>query len=184
MNNNTNLTNFQLQSDVAPIDFGQYVNYRMHDLYTESQSRPPYNFNENCRRGDSYSHDMLNGKHVDNVLADNFFSRKNLQIIQNAVRAKVYKKTKQVISEQDETQVMQTQRWIYFTYAKHLPDCIPEQIKELNERVVEFLVPLIISEVRQYNIYIQDHYSTLKPQEYPEQTTSFGQRQFSLFPNI
>lgn len=181
--NNNNLSEYQLHSDVAPIDFNDYNKYRMQDLYTESTSRPPYNFKENCREGDSYSHDMLNGKHADNVLADNLFSKQNLQIIQNAIRAKVYEKTKQVISEQDETQVILTVRWAYFTYAKHLPTCISNQIKDLNERVVAYLVPLIITEIRQYNIYIQDAYTTLKPQEYPEQTTSHGQRQFSLFPN-
>jgi hypothetical protein len=182
--NNSNLSKAQLNSDVAPIEFGDYRDYRMKDLHTESISRPPYNFTENCREGDSYSHDMLNGKHADNPLADNLFSKKNIQIIQNAIRAQAYKKTKQVISEQDETQILQVMRFIYFTYAKHLPTCIASQIKELNERIVAYLVPLIVSEIKQYNIYIQDAYTTLKPQEYPEQTTSAGQRQFSLFPNM
>jgi len=178
------MNNTKLDEDVAPIEFNDYVNYRLSDLHTESISRPPYDFNENCRQGDSYSHDMLNGKHADNVLADNFFCARNLQIIQNGIRARVYKKTKQVISEQDVTQIKQTQRWIYFTYAKHQPTCIASQIKELNERVITYLVPLVVSEVRQYNIYIQDSYTTLKPQEYPEQTTAHGQRQYSLFPDF
>lgn len=181
---NKNLNQFQLQSSTAPIEFSDYVNYRLHDLYTESQSRPPYNFNENCRKGDSYSHDMLNGKHADNVLSDNYFSKANIQIIQNALRSMVYKKTKQVISEQDETQILLVMRFMYFQYSKHLPYKIAEQIKELNDRVIAYLEPLVVSEIRQYNIYIQDAYTTLKPQEYPDQTTSYGQRQFSLFPNM
>lgn len=181
---NINSNQFKLQSATAPIEFSDYQNYRLHDLYTESLSRPPYNFNENCRQGDSYSHDMLNGKHADNVLADNYFSKANIQIVQNALRANVYKKTKQVIAEQDETQVLLVMRFMYFQYARHLPYKIAEQIKDLNERVVAYLEPLVVSELRQYNIYIQDAYTTLKPQEYPDQTTSYGQRQYSLFPNL
>ena len=174
----------QMDINVAPTNLEDYTKYRMQDLYTESQSRPPYTFQDNCREGDSYSHDMLNGKHADNVLSDNFFSKKNIQIIQNGIRSQVHQQTKQVIAEQDETQILLIMRYVYFQYAKHLPTCIPEQIKDLNKRVVTYLIPLIISEIKQYNIYIQDAYNTLKPQDYPEQTTSHGQRQFSLFPNF
>ncbi|MEY3327647.1 MAG: Phaeocystis globosa virus, partial [Cyanobacteriota bacterium] len=120
--------------DVAPTNLEDYTKYRLQDLYTESQSRPSYQFQDNCREGDSYSHDMLNGKHPDNVLADNFFSKRNIQIIQNGIRAGVHKKTQQTISEQDETQILLIMRYMYFQYAKHLPTCIAEQIQDLNKR--------------------------------------------------
>ena len=57
--NNNNLTDYQLRSDVAPIDFGQYRKYRMQDLYTESISRPPYDFNENLEFPINSVHDMM-----------------------------------------------------------------------------------------------------------------------------
>lgn len=170
-----------IYSDVAPIGLEDYQEYRLHDLYTEKISRPPYDFSENCRRGDSYSSDLLSCHHKDNVLADNFFSRPNIQIIQNGLRAGVYKETKQVISEQDTTQILLTMRYVYFSFAKHLPHNIKGQIKELNDRVLKYLIPLVVSEIKQYTKYIQDSYVTMQPQNYPDQTTSHGQRQYSFF---
>ena len=48
-----------INSNVAPIGLEDYQEYRLNDLYTENQSKPPYDFIEICRKGDSYSHDML-----------------------------------------------------------------------------------------------------------------------------
>jgi len=173
-----------LYSNVAPIGLEDYQEYRLQDLYTENQSRPPYDFVENCRKNDSYSHDLLSCHHKDNVLADNFFSKANIQIIQNGLRAEVHKQTKQIISEQDKTQVLLTMRYAYFSFAKHLAYNIKGQIAELNERVLKYLVPLVLNEMKQYATYIQDSFVSLKPQNNPEQTSSHGQRQYSLFPGF
>lgn len=158
-----------------------YVKYRQEDLYTESISRPSYDMTENCRNGDSYSHDLLSGLHGDNVIFSNFVSKKNIQIIQNAIRARIYDETKLTIAEQDLTQILLIMRWMYFTYCKHLPCKIAEQIKELNERTIVYIVPLVVTEVKQYHGYISDAYNTLKLQENPIQTTSHNQQQYSLF---
>ena len=173
-----------LYSNVAPIGLEDYQEYRLHDLYTESQSRPAYDMSENCRTGDSYSRDMLSCHHTTSAISDTFFSKPNIQIVQNAVRAQVFEKTKATISEQDKTQVLLVMRNIYFRFCKHLPHNVKDQINDMNKRVVAYLVPLILSEMKQYTTYVQDSFSTLRPQNYPEQTQSAGQRQFSLFPGF
>lgn len=178
---NKNERTKMIYSDMAPIGLDDYQEYRLNDLYTESKSRPPYDLTENCRKGDSYSHDLLSCKHKDNVLSDNFFSKSNIQIIQNGVRAEVYEQTKQVISEQDKTQILLVMRYVYFSFAKHLPNNIKGQLKELNERVIKYVVPLIVTEMKQYVNYVQDSFTTLKPQNYPDQTLAHGQRQYSFF---
>lgn len=174
----------RMYSNKAPIGLEDYQQYRLHDLLTENIARPPYDFSENCRNGDSYSHDLLSCHHKDNALANLFFSKKNIQIIQNGIRAKIYEKTKMTIAEQDTTQILLVMRYMYFHYGKNLPYNFKEQISDLNMRVYEYLIPLILSEMKQYFTYIQDSFTTLRPQNYPEQTQSYGQRQYSLFPEF
>ena len=169
------------QVGVAPMNVHDYIAYRMDDLSSENQSRPGYTLSENCRRGDSHSYDLLGTNDPGTGLSNAFFSQQNIKIIQNGIRASVHKYTKEIISEQDETQVLLVMRFVYFNYAKHLPYDIPGQIKELDKYVIDYIYPLIVGELKQYAGYIQDSYSSVRPQEYPEQTTSYGQRQYSLF---
>jgi hypothetical protein len=188
-NNKTNPLNTKerakmLYSNVAPIGLEDYQEYRLHDLYTESKSRPAYDMSENCRDGESYGSDMLSCHHKETAISRAFFSERNIQIIQNAIRAAVFEKTKETISEQDKTQILLVMRNIYFRFCKHLPHNVKEQIKDMNMRVLKYLEPLILSEMKQYTTYIQDSFSTLRPQNYPEQTQSAGQRQFSMFPGF
>ena len=184
VNNDTQNRKRMVQSNIAPIGLEGYSEYRLNDLYTESQARPPYDFSENCRKGDSYVSDILECQDPNNPLTNTMFSKKNIQIIQNGIRAKVHDETNQVIAEQDETQILLIMRYVYYNYCKNLPYDIKQQIKDLNTRVIKYIVPLIAGEMKQYTTYIQDSYSSLRPQEYPDQTTSHGQRQYSMFPNF
>lgn len=169
------------QERSAPMSTHDYIDYRMNDLASEKISRPGYSMSDNCRRGDSHSHDLLGTNDPGNAISNTFFSRANIQMIQNGIRANVNRITSEVISEQDETQILLVMRFIYFKYSKHLPYNIPAQIKDLNTYTINYIYPLIVSEMKQYVHYIQDSYSSLRPQEYPEQTLSYGQRQYSMF---
>jgi hypothetical protein len=173
-----------LNSNIAPIGLEDYSEYRLNDLYTEKQARPAYNFSENCRQGDSHATDLLECHDPNDPLTNTLFSKKNIQIIQNGIRATVHKETNQVIAQQDETQILLIIRYVYYTYCKNLAYNIQEQIKDLNNRVIKYVVPLVVGELKQYTTYIQDSFSTLRPQNYPDQTTSYGQRQFSMFPEF
>ena len=164
-----------------------YVNelkQRERDLISETVSRPPYSVRVNCRNDSTYNHDLLSGRQVHTVLSDLFFSDRNMKIIQNAIRYRIFTEIGEVISPQNETQLALIMRYYYFNYAKHQPNCITEQIKELNERVVTYCVPIILTEIKQYFLYIQDRYTSVKPPHYPEQGTSYGSKQFSLFQEI
>jgi hypothetical protein len=169
------------REQTAPMTTHDYIEYRMDDLASEQTSRPGYSLSENCRRGDSHSYDLLGTHDPGNAVSNTFFSNKNIQIVQNGIRANVHRVTSEVISEQDQTQILLVMRFIYFKYSKHLPYDISGQIKELNTYTIEYIFPLIVSELKQYTKYIQDSYSSLRPQEHPEQTTSYGQRQYSMF---
>ena len=47
-------------------------------------------------------------------------------------------------------------RSTYFQYSRNLPNDIVPQVKELNTKVLEFIVPRIIVELKQYVSYTND----------------------------
>jgi hypothetical protein len=167
-----------------PVYLEDIVKERGEDLSSENVSRPQYSTIGSCVNTSTYNHDLLSGRHVDNILSDLFFSDKNRKIIQNAIRKRVFDEIGEIISEQNETQVSLIMRYYYFNYARHMQTCVTSQIKELNERVVTYILPAILTEIKQYFLYIQDHYTVVKPVYYPEQTTSHGSVQFDLFQEI
>ena len=87
-----------------------------------------------------------------------FFSKDNMNIINKQLILAVYKKTnkKFLICAQKEENLIIVMRYIFIEYAKNLPYEIPEQITELNCRVVSEILPTVISNVDQKVGYIID----------------------------
>lgn len=101
------------------------------------------------------------------LVREAFFLRENIEIIQNAIIKNVAKKTNYIISRQKEDDIIILMNGIYHDYAKHLPYNLKEQLLELNERVVNFVTPYIISEVESYTKYLIDANTPLQPPELP-----------------
>lgn len=87
-----------------------------------------------------------------------FFSKDNMNIINKQLILAVYKKTnkKFLICAQKEENLIIVMRYIFIEYAKNLPYEIPEQITELNCRVISEILPTVISNVDQKVGYIRD----------------------------
>jgi hypothetical protein len=98
--------------------------------------------------------------HSENPVSELFFSKHNIEILQQGLRYLVYKKTQQVIDNQSENELLIIMRSIYLQYAKHMPYNIISQVKALNTRVLDYAVDKVSSEVKQYADYKQ-HASTL-----------------------
>ena len=103
----------------------------------------------------------LQGSWCNCPLSRTFFSKKNIETIQNILKKKVYQYSKYEIGDQSETALKMTMRNIYFEYSKNLPNNIPQQISKLNEILTNKLVPKIISEAIAYIKYKRD-ISTLR----------------------
>ena len=77
----------------------------------------------------------------------------NLDIM-NGIRFHIHKKTNNIIGEQNETDLVIIMRAIFFQHSRNLPTNIAEQIEELNEKVIESVLPNLISNVKQYQEYL------------------------------
>ena len=114
----------------------------------------------------------------DNILNRTFFSKRNIAIIQNAIRHNVWKNSSQgfVIANQSETQLQIVMRSIYLQYAKNLPDNIAEQVAELNQRVINHAVPNIISNIKQHLHYKKDIQTGPVYMDHPQNVSSAGSK--------
>jgi hypothetical protein len=113
--------------------------------------------------------DALSGVWEDNVLSVAYFSKENIQIIQNGLRAGVYTMSgnRFVISPQNVDTLKIIMRSIYLQYAEHLPNDITGQIKQLNRLVLDYAVPTVFNEATGYIKYMEDQSTLVVPLELP-----------------
>lgn len=108
--------------------------------------------------------DAMQGIYYDTKLSNAFFSSDNIQIIQNGIRAGVYKKSKNrfIIDNQNEDTVKIIMRSIFLQYSINSPNDIKEQIERLNNMVYDFAIPKVYNEAIGYINYCRDA-STIQP---------------------
>jgi hypothetical protein len=123
----------------------------------------------NTRNTSGTYYDALVGNWEWNTLASVFFSGKNIQIIQNGIRAGVYKmsENKIVIPNQDIDTLKIIMRSTYLQYAEHYPDKITEQVERLNNIVLEYAIPAVYGEAVGYMKYVMDQSTLVVPMEPP-----------------
>ena len=116
--------------------------------------------------------EALGGTWESNVLAQVFFSAGNIQIIQNGLRAGVYKRSNNnfVIAPQNIDTLKIIMRSIYLQYAEHYENDITGQVERLNRIVLDYAVPTVYAEAVGYLKYCQDQSSLVVPLELPQQT--------------
>ena len=112
----------------------------------------------NIRNKPTEYSEALNGTMEWNVLAQVYFSAENMQIIQNALRANVYKLSggKINIPNQNVDNLKIIMRGIYMEYAEHYPKDIKGQVERLNKLVLDYAVPNVYSEAVSYFQYLID----------------------------
>ena len=111
-----------------------------------------------------------------------FFSAGNFQIIQNAIRRRVYDYTANVIDPVGTDDLFMVMRAMYLQYSRNLPTDIPEQIADLNERIVAWCVPKIVAEVNMYKQYLKDIESLPTPLAHPVNISSAGTKSLPFKP--
>ena len=102
--------------------------------------------------------DALTGNWTDNDVSNVFFSKDNIQIIQNNLRAEVYRLSngEYTISQQDNDELKIIMRALYLESAINLPTNIREQVTALNQHVVNHCVPKLMNEISAYLKYKRD----------------------------
>lgn len=106
----------------------------------------------------SFSITNLLGNIERNSVSSLFFSKKNIQALQNGIRYMIYKRSNETLNipEQSIQQLILVMRTTYMAKAKNQPFNIVEQVRELNKYVLDYAVPEILNAVQFHNKYLHD----------------------------
>ena len=130
----------------------------------------------NISQPDHFRKTAISNKIENNKLSNIFFSQVNIDALQQGIRYLVWKNSKNnyVVGKQSEVQLQVVMRSIYFQYSKNLDYGILEQVKELNQKILDYVVPNVINEVENYNHYIKDISALPVPLERSKNMSSAG----------
>ena len=104
-----------------------------------------------------------------NSVNDIFFSDMNMKVVQQTIRYKVHQNTNNVISEQSQNELYVIMRSIMLEFANFRVDVseIAPEIRRLNQKVIEYAVDNISSNVKQHDGYIKDLSKLPEPLDMP-----------------
>jgi Family of unknown function (DUF5761) len=124
------------------------------------------------------SQESVRGVQQETILSKVFFHPKNVALIQKQIILTIYKRTYCTywIEKQDEEDLQVVMRSMYIQHARHVPDHIPEQIRELNNLVTDDVVPNILSEVNAYIGYLERTFAPRQILDRPECVSNSGQK--------
>ncbi len=117
------------------------------------------------------------------TLSNLFFSRENIKIIQNGLRAGVYKRSKgnYVIGEQDCDSLKIIMRSVFLQNSSNQPTHVTQQVQALNQLVLDYCIQQVYGEAKGYVKYISDVSTLAVPIAHPV-TTNNTDRQLLLKP--
>lgn len=115
--------------------------------------------------------DALTGNWIETPMSLAFFSTQNIQILQNGIRAGVYKMSKGLynIGNQSTDNLKIIMRSIYLQSATNKPTDITSQIIALNNLVLDYCVKRVYNEAVAYMNYRRDASNMYTPISHPVQ---------------
>ena len=133
------------------------------------QGGTPFFLQDKIVKDSRTTYDNLKYAQQNTLVSNLFFSTKNVTILQNAIRAGIYKisNEKYIIDNQDGDTLNVVMRAIYLQNSLNLPDNVTKQIEDLNNIVIQYCIPRIYSEVQGYVRYKEDASTLAVPLDKP-----------------
>ena len=99
--------------------------------------------------------DAMVGNWYDTALSTTFFSKQNINLLQQQLQRGVYEASNQqyIIDRQDEDELKIIMRATFLTHSRNLPSDIRSQIQKLNSYVLDYAVPQVYGEAQGYTQY-------------------------------
>lgn len=143
------------------------------DLITPENDKVVFKMQERIairnKATDYYS--ALDGTLECTILSQVFFSAKNTQILQNGIRAGVYKMSgnKYIIGIPNLETLRIIMRSTFLNYAEHNENNITKQVEDLNKIVLDYAVPETFGAAVSYEKYLEDQSTLVVPLDLPQQ---------------
>ena len=155
-------------------------NGRVSDINIEECSDISQLYEEICDNLDNYKSESINHLLESNNVNQCFFSRENINSIQDNIRYEVYNKSNHIINRQSDRELSIIMRSIYLQYAHNNCNNVTNEIKYLNELVVNYCVPKIITNLTQYLGYKKDLSTLYTPMDNPIVSNVKGENSLEL----
>lgn len=162
--------NSNLYVDLNSSDQNKYkpTNYYWSD-YSQSQN--------NWATENSIQKSLLKGLYQPTPIGELFFSQENINRIQKMIKYELFVRTNgkyKLEIEQNESDLLVVMRDIYITCSKNMPYKVIHQVKELNHRTIEKILPDMITMVKQDDEYIKQLDKPINPIPLPICVNSKG----------
>ena len=154
----------------------QFQNGRV--ILNNKQDVKDINMIEGNKPNNNFQVESLYGIQETSKLNQLFFSKRNMEIIQNNIRYTVYTKTnkKHIIDKQSDIELQIIMRSIYLQHSTNLEYKYKEQLEYLNSLVVNWCVEHIIPQLEQYMGYLKEVEYMPSPIDLPVNLSSKGSR--------
>jgi len=113
-----------------------------------------------------------------------FFSRKNLDVLQDRIRSGIKTSMGYDISRQSDDQLLIAMRALYMQHGNHNPTNVDAELERLNGIVIAEVLPGIAGGVRAYLGYVRDASRIPPPLERSVNTSVKGSKTFELFKGL
>ena len=129
-----------------------------------------------------FSRSARAGVHETTPLNELYFSNENLLALQEGIRYRVWVESngRFKIGHQNERELTIVMRSIYYQNARHSPNDIVGQVRELNAIVLKWAVPEIMSNLQQHEQYKKDISQLPIPMPRAPMATMKGTRSLEL----
>lgn len=158
---------------------GRYGNGNLAD----SAKAPGFEYKQTAES--NFQGDMLRGNWESTPVSNLFFSRSNIEQVQKAIKQEVFTRSAAkgyTIDDQSVDELKIIMRAMYYQYAKNLPTNAQAQVDELNDRVVQWSAPHILSAVDHYFYYLKDIDTLPVPMSHPVHLSRAGTKSVPLAP--
>ena len=133
----------------------------------------PFILQDKIPTKETYYQAALIGNWENNMLSNTYFSSGNIKILQNGIKAGVYKLSNKrfLIANQEEDVLKMIMRSVFLQHAMNLPNNITNQVVALNRIVLDYCVPQVYSEAKGYVKYKHDVSTLVVPFPHAAATT-------------
>ena len=147
--------------------------YPYHPYTKDGEDKITTSLNICLGENDNDCYDVIRNLSYYEPVARAFFSKQNVKLMQCKIKQSVYNETKgKVILEEDldESDLLIAMRALYLQEGRFLPDKVDKidhQVKRLDLKVINYIVPDIITNIKQQYYYIKEINSPIKTIDRP-----------------
>lgn len=133
-------------------------------------------------RNDTFVDEATIGQLASNEVSRLFFSETNIDALQHGIRYRIYVETngKYTIGRQSDQELKIVMRSVYYQFSKNQNTNIIGQVRELNAKVLEWTVPEVLSNLKQYEVYKRDASTLPMPMERSPLMTNKGTKTLEI----